>query len=31
MKRFKKHEVAPDRVYNDVTVAIFTNKVMKKG
>lgn len=31
MKRFKKHIIAPDRLYNDVTVAIFTNKVMKKG
>ncbi len=31
MKRFKKHEVAPDRIYNDVTVAVFTNKIMKKG
>ncbi len=31
MKRFKKHYIAPDRVYNDETVGKFINKVMKKG
>ena len=31
MKRFKKHTIEPDRLYNDVVVAQFINKVMKKG
>jgi small subunit ribosomal protein S7 len=31
MKRFKKHIIAPDRIYNDVMVSQFINKVMKKG
>jgi small subunit ribosomal protein S7 len=31
MKRFKKHIVAPDRTYGDVTLAVFINKVMQKG
>ncbi|MBU4205010.1 30S ribosomal protein S7 [Patescibacteria group bacterium] len=31
MKRFKKHIIEPDRLYNDVVVAQFINKVMKKG
>jgi small subunit ribosomal protein S7 len=31
MKRFKKHIIAPDRTYGDVTLALFINKVMKKG
>ena len=31
MKRFKKHIIAPDRVHNDIVVAQFINKVMKKG
>ena len=31
MHKFKKHIVAPDRVYNDTAVAHFTNKVMEKG
>lgn len=31
MKRFKKHITAPDRMYNDVIVAKFINKIMKQG
>ena len=31
MRRFKKHIVAPDMIYNDTTVASFINKIMKKG
>lgn len=31
MKRFKKHIIEPDRLYNDVVVAQFINKVMKRG
>jgi len=31
MKKFKKHEIAPDRKYNDIVVAQFINKVMTKG
>ena len=31
MKRFRKHTIEPDRLYNDVTVAQFINKVMKQG
>jgi len=31
MKRFKKHIIAPDRMYSDVTLAVFINKVMQKG
>ncbi|MBU3934633.1 30S ribosomal protein S7 [Patescibacteria group bacterium] len=31
MKRFKKHIIEPDRLYNDVVVAQFINKVMKEG
>ena len=31
MRRFKKHTIEPDRLYNDVVVAQFINKVMKKG
>ncbi len=30
-RAYKKHEVAPDAVYNDVAVASFINKVMKQG
>jgi len=30
-RAYKKHEVLPDRIYNDVGVAQFINKVMKKG
>ncbi|KKP32519.1 MAG: 30S ribosomal protein S7 [Candidatus Staskawiczbacteria bacterium RIFOXYB2_FULL_32_9] len=30
-RAYKKHEVLPDAVYNDVAVAIFINKVMKQG
>jgi len=28
---YKKHKIAPDRVYNDVVVAQFINKVMTRG
>ena len=28
---YKKHIIAPDRVYNDVMISQFINKVMKKG
>jgi len=31
MKRFKKHIIQPDRMYNDLVVAQFTNKVMRDG
>ena len=31
MRRFKKHIIAPDRLYNDVMVGQLVNKVMKKG
>ena len=31
MKRFKKHIVAPDRLYNDTVVSQFINKIMEKG
>ena len=31
MHKFKKHIVAPDRLYNDAVVGQFINKVMKKG
>ena len=30
-RAYKKHKIAPDRVYQDVQVAQFINKVMKKG
>jgi len=30
-RAYKKHKVAPDGLYNDVTVAQFINKVMKRG
>jgi len=30
-RAYKKHKIAPDGVYNDVMVAQFINKVMKKG
>ena len=28
---YKKHKIAPDRVYNDVIISQFINKVMEKG
>jgi len=31
MHKFKKHIIAPDRLYNDTVVSQFINKVMKKG
>lgn len=31
MRRFKKHIIAPDRLYNDVMVGQLVNKVMKRG
>lgn len=30
-RAYKKHEIAPDRVYNDVEVAKLINKVMQRG
>jgi len=30
-RAYKKHKVAPDRVYNDVALAQFINKVMQSG
>ena len=30
-RAYKKHEVSPDGVYNDVVVGQFINKVMKSG
>ncbi|MBI2054463.1 MAG: 30S ribosomal protein S7 [Candidatus Staskawiczbacteria bacterium] len=30
-RAYKKHKLSPDRVYNDVMVSLFINKVMKKG
>jgi len=30
-RAYKKHKIAPDRVYEDVQVAQFINKVMKQG
>jgi len=29
--KIKKHQILPDRVYNDIMVAKFINQVMKKG
>ena len=30
-RAYKKHKIAPDRVYNDVVVSQFVNKVMQDG
>ena len=30
-RAYKKHKIAPDRVYNDLEVAKFINKVMQAG
>ncbi|PJE69770.1 MAG: 30S ribosomal protein S7 [Candidatus Staskawiczbacteria bacterium CG10_big_fil_rev_8_21_14_0_10_38_10] len=30
-KSFKKHEILPDRIYNDSIISKFVNNVMKKG
>jgi small subunit ribosomal protein S7 len=30
-RAYKKHKVAPDRVYNDVVLSQFVNKVMQDG
>jgi small subunit ribosomal protein S7 len=30
-RAYKKHIIAPDRVYNDVAISQFINKVMKRG
>jgi small subunit ribosomal protein S7 len=30
-RAYKKHKIAPDGVYNDIVVAQFINKVMKRG
>ncbi len=30
-RAYKKHNIAPDRIFNDVVVSQFINKVMKQG
>lgn len=30
-RAYKKHKIAPDRIYNDIVVSQFINKVMKQG
>ena len=30
-RAYKKHKIAPDRLYNDVVVSLLVNKVMKDG
>lgn len=30
-RAYKKHKIAPDRMYNDVAVAQFINKIMQRG
>ena len=30
-RAYKKHKIAPDGIYNDVVIAQFINKVMKRG
>ena len=30
-RAYKKHKIAPDRLYNDVMVSQFINKVMERG
>jgi len=30
-RAYKKHKIAPDRIYNDVVISQFINKVMKRG
>src|SRR3989344_1928315 len=30
-RAYKKHKIAPDRVYNDVVISQFINKVMERG
>ena len=30
-RAYKKHIVAPDRVYNDVALSLFINKIMQSG
>ena len=30
-RAYKKHKIAPDRIYNDVVISQFINKVMEKG
>ena len=30
-RAYKKHKIAPDRIYNDVVVSQFVNKVMSDG
>ncbi|HCC60195.1 MAG: 30S ribosomal protein S7 [Candidatus Staskawiczbacteria bacterium RIFOXYC1_FULL_37_43] len=30
-RAYKKHKIAPDRLYNDVLVSQFINKVMERG
>ncbi|MDO8486299.1 MAG: 30S ribosomal protein S7 [Candidatus Staskawiczbacteria bacterium] len=30
-RAYKKHKIAPDRVYNDIMISQFINKVMERG
>ena len=30
-RAYKKHKIAPDRIYNDVMISQFINKVMERG
>jgi len=30
-RAYKKHKIAPDRIYNDVVISQFINKVMEQG
>ena len=30
-RAYKKHKIAPDRIYNDVVISQFINKVMERG
>ncbi len=30
-RAYKKHKISPDMIYNDVTVSLFINKVMRGG
>jgi len=31
MKKIKKHQIAPDPVYNNITVSKFINQIMRRG
>ncbi|MEK7061733.1 MAG: 30S ribosomal protein S7 [Patescibacteria group bacterium] len=30
-RAYKKHKIAPDRIYNDIVISQFINKVMERG